>query len=76
MHNPAVEQVGDSREADVGVRANVHGLTRNELNRPHLIEEDEWTDHLTLRMWQRAPHGKAAPQILQARNNDEVESIA
>ena len=75
MHDAAVEQVGDGGEADVGMRAHVHALSGDELHRPHLVEEDEGTDHLPLAMRQRAAHLEAA-EVACAGHDDEVEGIA
>ena len=45
---PPGEKVGHRRETDVRMRAYVDPLPAQELDRPELVEEDEWTDHLTL----------------------------
>jgi hypothetical protein len=37
----AAEEVGDGREADMGMGADVDALARDELGRPRLVEEDE-----------------------------------
>ncbi len=58
------------------VRPHVEPLPGDELNRPHLVEEDEGTDHLPLAVRQRAAHGEAVAQIAHARNDDELERIA
>ena len=76
MHDAAVEKIGDSGKSDVGVRAHVQALPGNELNRSHLIEENERADHLALAVRQRATHREAVAQITHSWNNDHVESIA
>ena len=76
MHDAAIEQVGDGGKSDVRVRAHVEPLPSDELNRSHLIEEDEGTDHLALAMRQRAAHREAVAEIAYARNNDELERVA
>ena len=44
----------------MGMRPNIHAGAQQKFGRPHLIKENEWPDHLSLRGWQRPPHGKAA----------------
>lgn len=46
MQDVAAEEIGDSGEADMRVRPHVEALAGNELAGAHLIEEDEWADHL------------------------------
>ena len=58
------------------MRAHVHALPAHELHRPHLVEEDEWADHLALGMGQRAAHGKAVAKVAHARDDDQFERIA
>ena len=60
MLDCAVEQVGDRRQADVRVRTHVQLAPGRELAAPHLIEEDERPDHLTLGGRQGTPHLEAA----------------
>ena len=76
VHHGAVEQVGDGGKPDMRVRPHVEPLPGDELNRPHLVEEDERTDHLPFAVRQRAAHGEAVAQIAHARNDDELERIA
>ena len=52
----------------MGVRADIDALVRQEFGRPHLIEEDEGPDHLTLRRGQSTAHLEAA-QIAGAGND-------
>ena len=56
VHDAAVEQVGDGRQPNVRMRANVHTLPGHKLHRPHLVEEDERADHLPPAVRQRAAH--------------------
>ena len=49
----AAEEVGHCREADMGMRADVDALTRDEVSRSHLVEENERPDHLALRRGKR-----------------------
>ncbi len=67
---------GDGGKPDVGVRAHVQALPGNELNRSHLIKENERTDHLALAVRQGATHRKAVAQIAHAGNDDQVECLA
>src|ERR1700680_1741973 len=76
MHDAAVEQIGDRRQPDMGVRAHVQALAGTEFTRSHLIEEDERTDHLPSAVRQRAAHGKAVAEIPHARNDDQLERVA
>ena len=45
MVDRARKQEGYGRKIDVRMRPNVHTLPRTEPGRPHLVEEDERTDH-------------------------------
>src|SRR4051794_3105380 len=68
VHDLAVEQVRDRRQADVRMRPHVHARSEQELGRPHLVEEDEGPDHLSLVGGQRAPHLEAA-EVAGARDD-------
>jgi hypothetical protein len=72
----AVKKIGDGRKPDMGMRANVQALAGDELHRPHLIEENERTNHLAIGVRQRAVHGKTTAQIAHARDNDQIERVA
>ena len=48
MLDRAFEQIGDRREIDVRVRADVHALARREPRRSELVDEDERPDHRPL----------------------------
>jgi hypothetical protein len=50
----ATEEVGDGRKANMRMRTYVDAPAREELCRSHLVEEDEWPDHLALRRTKRA----------------------
>ena len=50
------KQVGDRRPPDVRALPHVDALAGHELHRPHLVEENEWPDHLALRRGQRPAH--------------------
>src|SRR3546814_19774986 len=66
MIDRALEQVGDGRQTDVWMRPHVRAATRCEVPRPHVVEEDEWADHLTMANRQHAAHGVAITQITDA----------
>ena len=51
-----------------------HAGPQKKFGRPHLIEEYEWPDHLSLRGWQRPPHGKAA-EVPCAGYDDYVNRV-
>jgi hypothetical protein len=76
MHNTTVEKICDGSKSDVWVWAHIHSLSDKELHRPHLIEEDERADKLTLIIRHGAPHSKAVAQIAHARDDDQFERIA
>ena len=57
------------------MRANVDALAEQELRRPHLVEEDEGSDHLPLGRGQRAANLEAA-EIAGARHDHHIDQIA
>ena len=69
MDDLALEQVGDGREVDVGVRAHVHALTGREPRRSEVVEEDERPDGAMAPGGQQAPHDETA-EITVARRQD------
>ena len=62
MHDLAVEQVGDGREPDVRMRPHVDCArdARREIDRAHVIEEHERSDHSARRRRQHASDLEAA----------------
>ncbi len=72
MHDLALEQVGDRRQADVRVRADVDPHARGEARRAHVVEEDEGADHAMGVEGQDAPHLESA-QVLAPGVDDEVD---
>ncbi len=68
----AAIEIGDGRQPDVRVRPHVDASASEELRRPHLVEEDEGTDHLPLRRGQGAAHLEAA-EIAGAWDNDGLD---
>ncbi len=62
VHDFARKQIGDGREADVRVRADIHVArdARREVNWTHVVEEHEGTGHPLLRGRQDAADGKAS----------------
>src|SRR3546814_6860080 len=70
MIDRALEQVGDGRQTDVWMRPHVRAATRCEVPRTHVVEEDEWADHLTMANRQHAAHGVAITKITDAALQD------
>src|SRR4051812_36417403 len=60
VHDLAVEEVGDSRKADMRMGPHIHSGAEQEFGRSHLIEEDKGPHHLTLGRRERPPHLEAA----------------
>ena len=58
----------------MGMRPDIHAGAQQKFGRPHLVKENEWPDHLSLRGWQRPPHGKAA-EIPRAGDDDYVNRV-
>jgi hypothetical protein len=74
MKKLATIKVGDSAEADVGMRANIDTLTGNEFCRSRLIEENEGTDHLPLWRRQGAAHLEIT-EVARARDDQRLDRI-
>ena len=71
MDDLALEQVGHRREADVRVRPHVHARARRQLDRPHVVEEDERPDQPLLargsaRRTEKPPRSRARASITRA----------
>jgi hypothetical protein len=75
VHDLAVEQVGDGRQADVGMGPHVHARSQQELGGTHLVEEDEGAHHLPLRGGQGSPHLEAA-EIPGAGHDHGLDGVA
>jgi hypothetical protein len=75
VHDLAVEEIGDGREPDVGMRSHVDTRADQELGRTHLIKEDERSDHLLARRGQRAAYGEPA-EVAGARHDYLLDGIA
>src|SRR3546814_16187317 len=75
MIDRALEQVGDGRQTDVWMRPHVRAATRCEVPRTHVVEEDEWADHLTMANRQHAAHGVAITKITDAALQDNDDRI-
>src|SRR4051794_16455639 len=71
MHDRAVKQIGNCCQADMRMGADIEPLAREELARPHLVEEDEGSDHLPLSGRQGTAHFEAA-QIVRTWHNDKL----
>src|SRR4051794_10756035 len=72
VDNLALEQIGDRREIDMRMRSNVDAVPDFKLYRPHLVEENERPDHLTLCGRQSAAHIESITEIAGAWDNHEV----
>ena len=70
----AAEEVGDGREANMGMRTYVDAPARDELSRSHLVEEDERPDHLALRRRKRAANLKA-PDVARSRHDQGFDGL-
>ena len=70
----AAKEIGDGRKPDVGVRTHVDSLPRQELRRPHFVEEDERSDHPSPRRRQRATDLKAA-EVARARDDHGLDGV-
>jgi hypothetical protein len=66
VHDLALEQVGDGRDANVRMRPHGDALARWKLRRTHVVEEHEWPDHASLERGQRATHGEF-PEVGRTR---------
>jgi hypothetical protein len=51
-------------------------MSGKKLHGPHLVEENEGTDQLTLLVRHGTAHGKAVAQIAHARDDDQLKRIA
>ncbi len=74
MLDLATKEVGDGREADMGMGADVDALARNELGRSHLVEEDERPDHLALRRRKRAADLETA-DVARTRHDQGLDRL-
>src|SRR5205823_324578 len=59
----------------VRMRPDIDALPGDELDRSHLVEEDEWADHLPLGMRQGATHLETA-EIAGPRHDHQFEGVA
>ncbi len=70
----AAEEVGDGREANMGMRPYVDAPARDELSRSHLVEEDERPDHLALRRRKRAANLEIA-DVARSRHDQGFDGL-
>ena len=56
--------------------SDIEPLSPIEVCSPHLIKEDEGTDHSTFFARQSATNSKAITQITHARNDDQFQRVA
>src|SRR6202046_847929 len=70
-----VEQIGDRRQADMGVRSDVDPFTRAKVGRPHVIQKNEWPNHPSARKRQNAADFQSAAQVLARAFDDQIEHV-
>tara|TARA_B100001057_G_scaffold196502_1_gene197201 strand:+ start:20007 stop:20336 length:330 start_codon:yes stop_codon:yes gene_type:complete len=56
------KQVGNGRNANMGVRAHVNAIPGRKMGRPHMIKKDPWPDHSPANYRQNPPYRKA-PEV-------------
>src|SRR4051812_3745778 len=74
MDDLAVEQEGDSGEADMGMRPYVDALAGAKFSGSEVIEEDERADHAPVDMGERAPY-REVTDIHAARHHHKIDGI-
>jgi len=52
MHLRALEQIGDGRKPDMGMRPHIDPFSRCEIDRAEIVEEHEWPDRALVGMRQ------------------------
>jgi len=67
VHDRALEQVGQRRQADVGVRPHVVVRAGRNVDRPEVVEEDERADGAPVRGRKQPAHHEAAAEVLGER---------
>ena len=67
MHDRAVEQVGERRQADVRMRPDVVVGAGLDVDRPEVVEEDERPDRAPGGRGQQAAHHQAAAEVARLR---------
>ena len=67
MHDRALEEVGERRQADVRMRPDVVVGAGGDVDRPEVVEEDERADGAPVRRGQQAAHHEAAAEIARLR---------
>ncbi len=72
VDHAAVEQVGHGGQADMRMRTHVDALAGGEIDRPHVIEEDERPDRLPRGRRQHALDREAA-QVAHVRPDDVLD---
>src|ERR1041385_5352519 len=77
MHDFALEQISDSGKADMRVRADIDVARQasGKIDRPHVIEEDEGTDHAPPGLGQDAPDLEG-PETAPALFDDKFDHAA
>ena len=67
MHDRALEQVGERRQADVRMRPDVVVRAGRDVDRPEVVEEDERPDGAPVGRGQQAAHHEAAAEVARLR---------
>jgi hypothetical protein len=67
----ALEQVGQGRQRDVGMRSHVESLPRREVHTTEVVVKDEGADQLARRRGQHAPHEETA-DVAGTRDDHEL----
>ncbi len=70
----AVEEIGDCRQTDVRMWADINSLAGQELRRPHLVPENKGSNHLALRGRKRPAHLKSS-KVACPRHNYCLDGI-
>src|SRR6185295_7061437 len=76
MEDATVEQVGDGRQPDMRMRANLHTVAAGrDDHRPEMVEEDERSDHPTLHTRQHASHRKPRTEVMGTSLDQQFDRI-
>ncbi len=63
-----------AHEADMGMRADVDAVARDELSRSHLVEDDERPDHRALRRGKRVANLEIT-DVARSRHDQRVDRL-
>src|SRR3546814_18192516 len=72
MHDFAIEQIGDRRQADMRMRPHIHAVwnAAGEIDGPHMVEGNERPHHPPFREGQDAPSFEAAQTATTVRAHE------